>query len=88
MVKVDSMNTHNYMVQLFFLFFFNRLVDNMRVIMKHNFIQSIVAVSSVLLAVHYCHLTDNCPITVVEGPSQTGKTTTLAIALSLVGMCE
>jgi hypothetical protein len=64
----------------------NRLVKNMQQVMKHNFVPAVLAASSIISALQYSNLSDASPIVVCEGPSQTGKSTTLRIALALLGV--
>lgn len=65
-----------------------RVLKNLSIIMKHNFFASVIALSSSILAFHYSTLKDHlsCPLAVLLGQSQTGKTTTLRLALSMIGM--
>lgn len=56
----------------------------MRIAMQHNFQPAVLTISSIIMALHYKILT-NCPIVVACGPSETGKTTTMKIALSFIG---
>ena len=55
----------------------------MRIAMQHNFQPAVLTISSIIMALHYKTL-KNCPI-VACGSSETGKTTTMKIALSFVG---
>ena len=50
----------------------------------HNFIPALLIVASIVIAMHYCTL-GSCPVTIAYGPCQTGKSTAILIALSLIG---
>ena len=56
----------------------------MRVALKHNFYSAVLTISSVIIALHYSTLS-TCPVVVAHGPSETGKTTSILIALALTG---
>ena len=66
-----------------------RAVELLRIIMKHNFAPSILMVAGALMSLHYSSLILNstgCPTVVALGPSQSGKSTALRVALSIIGM--
>lgn len=66
----------------------HRAVQLLRAIMKHNFIPSLLVVAGGVLALHYSTIIESsgCPVIVANGPAQTGKTTAIKVALSLMGM--
>ena len=67
----------------------HRAVELLRVIMKHNFVPSILMVAGAVMTLHYSSLVrqpTGCPTIVAVGPSQSGKSTALRVALSIVGM--
>ena len=56
--------------------------------MQHNFYASLLVVSGVALAFHYCTMAESsygCPVVIAEGDPETGKTKSVHTALSLVG---
>ena len=61
-----------------------RLIESMKVAFKHNYYSGVLIISSIMMAMHYVTI-PKCPIVVASGPSETGKTTSLMIALSLIG---
>lgn len=65
-----------------------RLVEILQDVMQHNFYSALVMISSVVLALHYFTLVKSscCPILVAEGLSQTGKSTSIVVALALLGI--
>ncbi len=67
-----------------------KLVSLCKILMKHNFISSLLTIAGSIMALHYTTIAKvfaGCPIVVCMGPSETGKTTALRSALSLIGMC-
>lgn len=57
--------------------------------MDHNFMPSVLTISSVILALHYQTMIKRlkfCPIPLAFGESGTGKTTALLSGLSLLGI--
>uniref|UniRef100_A0A1X7TIW3 Uncharacterized protein n=1 Tax=Amphimedon queenslandica TaxID=400682 RepID=A0A1X7TIW3_AMPQE len=63
----------------------NRVLRNLRIVLKHNFFASIIGISASLLSFHYATLGSmSCPVVVLMGPSQTGKSTTLRTSLSTI----
>ena len=54
-------------------------------VFKHNFNAAITLVLSVAIALHYKSIS-SCPMIVAYGSSETGKTTALRIAMSLIGI--
>ena len=57
-------------------------------IMKHNFIPSILILASGMMALHYSTIiqSSECPTTIANGASHTGKSTTMNVVLSITGM--
>ena len=67
----------------------HRAVKLLQAIMKHNFIASTLMVAGAVMTLHYSSLVQHstgCPTIVAVGPSQSGKSTALRVALSIVGM--
>ena len=65
-----------------------RVVETMKIILRHNFVPGLLALGSVVTLLHYSQLVrkrGHCHIPILFGPSQTGKTTVLQIALALCG---
>lgn len=59
----------------------------MEIVMQHNFFPSLLMLGGAIACFHYNSFTSvDCPIIVAEGESQTGKSTTIKIAMSLFGM--
>ena len=54
--------------------------------MKHNFLASLLMLGGMIVGFHYNSFKSDCPIMVAQGESQTGKSTVLKIAMSLMGM--
>ena len=56
--------------------------------MKHNFYSSLIMVAGIDVGFHYSTLSRSsfgCPIIVILGPPQTGKSKIILIALALTG---
>ena len=64
-----------------------RVMELLQHIMKHNFIPAILIIASGVMALHYSTIiqSSGCPIPVANGPSQTGKSTAMTVALSIMG---
>ena len=65
----------------------------LQTVMQHNFFPSLFMCVGGILALHSVAVTKSrgcvgCPVVVAEGPSQTGKSTSLSVALSLLGMLQ
>ena len=52
--------------------------------MQHNFFPAMVMSAGAVLALHYPTVAA-CPVVVAEGPSQTGKSTSILVTLSIFG---
>lgn len=66
-----------------------QLLEALSVVMKHNFIQSILILAGGVMALHYrqvIQVNSGCPAIIAAGPSETGKSTSIKCALSLTGM--
>lgn len=58
----------------------------MEIILKHNFIPSVLMLGGAIVGFHYNSFkSGSCPVMVAKGESQTGKSTTIRIAMSLFG---
>ena len=67
----------------------SRLVSLLRVATKHNFVSSLLVVAGGIMSLHYSTITNQfggCPIVVARGPAETGKSTALRSAFSILGM--
>ena len=55
--------------------------------MKHNFYSSLLVVAEGVMEFHYTtwQKTGGCPVVIAYGPSETGKSTAISVALSLLG---
>lgn len=65
------------------------LMNSLLIHMDHNFMPSVLTISSVILALHYQTMIKRlkfCPIPLAFGESGTGKTTALLSGLSLLGI--
>ena len=65
-----------------------RLLFLLKVVMKHNFISSLFVIAGAIMAVHYTavvRVNSGCPCLLALGPSETGKSTAIKVALSLAG---
>lgn len=60
----------------------------LHIVMQHNFMPAMIMIAGAILSLHYVTITktSGCPIIIAEGMSQTGKSTALLVALSLLGM--
>lgn len=67
----------------------HELVTVLHTIMRHNFIASILMIGGAVMSLHYRTILEStsygCPTIIAQGPCQTGKSTSIAIALSLFG---
>ena len=65
-----------------------KIMGLLRHIMKHNFIPSILILASGVMALHYSTINQSseCPTTIANGASHTGKSTTMNVVLSITGM--
>lgn len=65
----------------------HRALEILRAIMKHNFIPSILVVAGGVMSLHYSTIirSNGCPTIIANGPSQTGKSTAMNVALSIMG---
>ena len=65
----------------------HRAVELLHAIMKHNFIPAILMVAGGVMALHYSTIiqSNGCPTIIANGPSQTGKSTAMNVALSVMG---
>ena len=67
------------------------LLGSMKVLLKHNFYSSLIVIAGALMSVHYrtiISMYGGFPIVLAEGPTETGKSTAMKAALSLVGMAK
>ena len=57
-------------------------------VMVHNFFPAQIMAAGAILALHYVTIakTVGCPVVLAAGPSQTGKSTSLIVALALLGI--
>ena len=64
-----------------------RVIELLRTVLKHNFILGILMVAGGVMALHYSTIIQcsGCPTVIANGVSQTGKSTALAVALSIMG---
>lgn len=68
-----------------------KLIDLLEKCMKHNFIASILTLAASIQAFHYeavVKMFGGCPITMLRGDPETGKSKSLKAALSLFGGYE
>ena len=66
-----------------------QLLQALKVVMKHNFVPSILIIAGGVMALHYqqvIKVNSGCPTILAMGPSETGKSTSIKCALSLTGM--
>ena len=66
-----------------------RLLSLSKIALKHNFISGLLVMAGGVMSLHYLTLTKlfaGCPTVVCLGPAETGKTTSIKAALSLMGM--
>ena len=65
----------------------HEVITSLKAIMKHNFIPSLLVVAGGIVALHYSSIIQlsGCPTIVAFGPSQTGKTTAIRVALAISG---
>lgn len=64
------------------------LLENLKVIMKHNFFPSLLMIASFSLALHYTTIQQKfkfCPVPIAFGKPGTGKTTALKCGLAMLG---
>ena len=56
--------------------------------MQHNFLPSLLMLGGMVASFHYYSMkSGSCPIVIAVGELETGKSTVIRIAMSLVGEC-
>ena len=64
------------------------MIDQLEVVMNHNFFPALLVLGSTALALHYTAILDKClycPVPLIFGGPGTGKSTALRCGLSLLG---
>ena len=66
----------------------HEVITSLKAIMKHNFSSSLLVVAGGIVALHYSSIIQlsGCPTIVAFGPSETGKTTAIRVALAISGV--
>ena len=67
---------------------FSKMIDLLETCTEHNFMSCLLALGCFVQSFHYTsivRLFGGCPITVLRGPPETGKSKTILCALSLIG---
>ena len=55
--------------------------------MQHNFSACLLMLGGMVSSFHYHSMkSGKCPVMIAEGESQTGKSTTIRVAMSLIGV--
>ena len=66
----------------------SKVVALLKITMQHNFYASLLMMAGCIMSLHYKSIVNRfngCPSIVAEGPSETGKSTALKVALTLTG---
>ena len=66
----------------------NNMVNLLEKTMKHNFISALLVIGGAVMSCHYRQIVDSkggFPIVIACGPTETGKSTSLKVGLSLTG---
>ena len=63
------------------------VMEKIRCVMRHNFFSSVLVVAGAIMSMHYTTILryGGCPTTIAVGESETGKSTSIRIGLSLMG---
>ena len=65
-----------------------RLIEQMEIIMQHNFLPFLLMLGGMIVGFHYFFLQSGvCPIMVAKGDSETGKSTMMKLLMSMIGKC-
>ena len=65
-----------------------RLIEQMEIIMQHNFLPLLLVLGGMIVGFHCFSLQSGvCPIMVAKGDSETGKSTMMKLLMSMIGKC-
>lgn len=64
------------------------VLEKIRRVMQHNFFPSVLVIAGAVMSMHYTTLLEcgGCPTVVATGQSETGKSTSIRVGMSLMGM--